>query len=111
MKEPYDINTDVTNIKLTIVNIESNVRTNKDNIKKIKDSQTELAKETVDIIEIMANKTDANQIKTMKAIGDLQKSQKNWWKNLHLISKLIIIILILSYIAGSYLAVFTNVGK
>lgn len=111
MNESYNINDDVTNIKLNIVDIESNVKTNRDNIQTIKESQTELAKETVDIIEVMAAKTDKNQINTMNAIEDLKKSQKNWWKNLNWFIKLIIVILILSYIAGSYLAFFTNMGK
>ena len=105
MNEPYDINTDITNIRLKIVDIESDVKDNTYTINTIKETQTELAKETVEIIEIMANKSDENQINTMKAIDELKKSQKKWWRNLHWVIKLIIILFIISYIIGSYFAI------
>ena len=108
MNEPYDINKEVANIKKNIYTIESDVKDHEDIIESIKQKQKILAEETVDIIEKIAKKTDANQISTMNAIEDLKKSQKRWWKNLHWSIKLILILLLLSYLAGSYLAVFAT---
>jgi len=110
VSEPYDINNEVANIARKIVDIESDVKSHDDVIESIKNTQKILAEETVDIIDVIAKKTDENQIKTMNAIEDLKKSQKKWWTNLHWSVKLIIIFLILTYLAGSYLAIFTNIA-
>jgi len=104
VSEPYNINKEVTDIKTIIGGLESDSKAHEDIIQVLKKSQTVLAKETVDIIEIIANKTDANQISTMKAIDDLKKEQKKWWKNLPWPGKLIFIIFGLTYVVGSYFA-------
>ena len=108
MNEPYDIKKDVADIKTVIVGLESDSKAHEDIIQGLKKSQTVLAKETVDIIEIIAKKTDENQIITMNAIDDLKKEQKKWWKNLPWPGKGIIILFSLIYIVGSYLA-FTKI--
>lgn len=105
MNEQYDVKKDVTDIKIKISDIESDVKAQEDIILWVKKSQTILAQETVEIIEIIAGKADTNQITTMNAIDELKKSQKNWWKNLHWVVKMIFILFAVSYIAGSYYTV------
>ena len=105
MNDNYDVKKDVTDIKLKISGIESDVKAHEDIILWVKKSQTILAQETVEIIEIIADKADTNQINTMNAIDEFKKSQKNWWKNLHWVIKLIFILFAVSYIAGYYYTV------
>ena len=104
MGEPYDISKEITDIRTIIGGLESDSKAHEDIIRGLKKSQTVLAKETVDIIEIIANKTDANQISTMNALADLKTEQKKWWKNLPLTVKVIFIAFSLIYIVGSYFA-------
>jgi len=104
VNEPYNIDSDVTDIKKIIGGLEADSKAQEDSIQCLKNSQTVLAKETVEIIEVIANKTDDNHITTMKAIEELKKEQKKWWKNLPWPGKLILIIFGLTYIVGSYFA-------